>query len=306
MNLIKGKELLDSWNKAKFAGATQPEHAKELGIPYSTYKSRMYRAQADAVVVAPPEFKGYDRPELYDWSLPEKWEFTWDDFMVIGDVQLPTTNYDFATLPALIAGKHIKGRRRLIIGGDFYNMDAYSEYKKIVPLPTFREEQEAARNLLALYATVFEEIYMICGNHERRRLARLEGEEDIQDVITAAFPGGHVKATVNDMCTVNTIKGKYTVIHGANYSKKALAVADELAQKHQSHIISHHEHHAAIGMDRFDRYFIVNNGGLFDQKKMAYTQIVSNTMANMSNGFTMVKGGYPYLFGNWTNWSEWL
>jgi hypothetical protein len=58
-------------------------------------------------------------------------------------------------------------------------------------------------------------------------------------------------------------------------------------------------------MDRFDRYYIINNGGLFDQSKMAYVQLKTNTCANMSQGFTMIKNGYPYLFGNFTDWEKW-
>jgi 3',5'-cyclic AMP phosphodiesterase CpdA len=226
--------------------------------------------------------------------------------MVLGDVQLPTTDYNFATLPALIAKKHIKKPRRLIIAGDFYNMDAWSKYKKIIKLPSWEQEKESARNLLTLYAQAFDEMFMISGNHERRLLETLDGEFDINDVLAASLPSGKVKATVMDRCTVHTSQGKYTVLHGDNYAKKALNNADEWAQKFQSHIISHHEHHAAIGMDRFDRYWIINNGGLFDQKKMAYVQLKTNTCANMSQGFTMIKDGYPHFFGKFTNWDKWL
>jgi hypothetical protein len=149
-------------------------------------------------------------------------------------------------------------------------------------------------------------MWMLCGNHEHRILKQLEGQYDINDVLAASLPSGKVKATVLDKCTVRTTNGTYTVVHGDNYSKKSLNNADELAQKYQTHIISHHEHHAAMGLDRFDRYIIINNGGLFDQKKMGYTKVSSNTCANMSQGFTMVKNGYPYLFGKFTDWSKWL
>lgn len=42
--MIKGLALLDSWKHAKKIGLTQRDHAEQLDIPYSTYKSRMYRA----------------------------------------------------------------------------------------------------------------------------------------------------------------------------------------------------------------------------------------------------------------------
>jgi hypothetical protein len=296
--------LSQEWEEAKLIGIKKEDFAKQKGMTLASLSSKIYRQNLKYRGNA--NFKGFDRPELYDWQLPVEWEFEWDDFMVVGDVQLPTTDYDFATLPTLIAKKHLKKSRRLIIAGDFYNMDAWSKYPNTIPTPSWEMEKEAARNLLTIYAQVFDEMWMLCGNHERRILQRLDGQYDINDVLAASLPSGKVKATVLDKCTVKTSKGTYSILHGDNYSKKSLNNADELAQKFQTHIISHHEHHAAIGLDRYDRYFIVNNGGLFDQKKMGYTKVSSNTCANMSQGFTLIKRGYPYLFGKFTDWSRWL
>lgn len=292
--------LLERWNEAKLMKMTLEQFAAQEGETYSAIRSKIYRQSL--------KHKSYsfDKPELYDWNLPKEWVFEWDDFMVIGDVQLPTTDYDFAMYPAMIAKKHLRKPRRLIIAGDFYNMDAWSKYPSIISTPSWEQEREAARNLLTIYAQTFDEMWMVSGNHERRILEKLDGQYNINDVLAASLPSGKVKATVLDRCTVKTSKGKYTVLHGDNYAKKSLNNADEYAQKFQTHIISHHEHHAALGLDRFDRYFIVNNGGLFDHTKMSYVQTKSNTMAGMSQGFTMVKNGFPYLFGKFTDWDRWL
>lgn len=292
--------LLQRWNEAKLLKITMEQFSKMEGATVSSVRSKVYRQG-----LKNKDYQ-FDRPELYDWSLPKEWVFEWDNFMVVGDVQLPTTDYDFATYPVMIAKKHLKKTRRLIIAGDFYNMDAWSKYPSLIASPSWEQEKEAARNLLTIYAQTFDEMWMLTGNHERRILERLDGQFDINDVLSASLPSGKVKATVLDRCTVKTTQGTYTVVHGDNYSKKSLNNADELAQKYQTHIISHHEHHAAIGLDRFDRYFIINNGGLFDHTKMSYVQLKTNTCAGMSQGFTMVKNGYPYLFGKFTDWDRWL
>lgn len=279
------------------------DFAVSKGLSFHSVKSKLYRLSLKNKQGIDYKF---DQPSLFDWSLPEHWKFEWDDFMVIGDVQLPTTDYDFAMLPAMIAKKHLKKSRRLIIAGDFYNMDAWSKYPNSISTPTWEQEKLSARNLLTIYSQVFDEIWMISGNHERRILERLGGQYGMQDVLAASLPEGKVKATVMDRCSVSTSQGVYTVLHGDNYAKKALNNADEWAQKFQTHIISHHEHHAAMGMDRYDRYYIINNGGLFDMNKMGYVQLKTNTCANMSQGFTMIKKGHPYLFGKFTDWNEWL
>jgi len=303
---LENLELLKRYEQALVMKVTQAEFAKQEGLSFKSLQSKIFRTRLKIKGTPPADFKGFDRPELYDWKLPTEWSFDWDDFMVIGDVQLPTTDYEFAMLPALIAKMYLKKPRKLIIAGDFYNMDAWSKYKNAILVPSWEQEKESARNLLAIYAQVFDEMWMLSGNHERRLLEHLGGQVDVQDVLSASLPGGHVKATVLDRCTVNTSQGKYTVLHGENYSKKSLNNADEWAQKFQTHIISHHEHHAAIGRDRFDRYTIINNGGLFDQKKMGYVQLKTNTCANMSQGFTMIRNGYPELFADFTDWNRWL
>lgn len=279
---------------------TMEQFAKQKGITHSALRSKIYRQS-----LKNKDYK-FDQPELYDWSLPKEWAFEWDDFMVIGDVQLPTTDYDFAMYPAMVAKKHLRKPRRLIIAGDLYNMDAWSRYPSAVSTPSWEQEKKAARNLLTIYAQTFDEMWMLSGNHERRILEHLGGEFDIDDILLASLPNGKVKATVLDRCTVNTSRGLYTVLHGDSYAKKSLNNADEYAQKYQSHIISHHEHHAAIGMDRYNRYNIINNGGLFDSTKMSYVQLKTNTMAGMSKGFTLIKKGYPHLFGDFTDWNMWI
>ena len=226
--------------------------------------------------------------------------------MVVGDVQLPTTDYDFAMLPALVAQRWLKPPRKLIIAGDFWNMDAFSSYDKIIQLPSLKDEMNAARNLLAIWANTFDEMYLICGNHERRRLAHMQGEEGIQDIIQTVIPNGKIWASVLDRCEVTTKAGIVNVLHGGAYRKSPLNMADELAQKYQSHIISHHEHHCAFGVDRYDRYYIVNNGGLFDVNKMAYVQLLSTPRSGMSQGFTMVKDDFPYLFSRFSDWQKWI
>jgi len=100
----------------------------------------------------------------------------------------------------------------------------------------------------------------------------------------------------------------WRVTHSRNYSVNQLTVADQLALKHQQNVISHHEHHLAKGWDRFGRYVIVNNGGLYDQSKLAYATLDDSKGAAMVPGFTALKDDVPIVFGKFpfTDWREWL
>ncbi len=107
------------------------------------------------------------RPELFQHVVgkPLKLSGNW---IVLGDVQLPTTDYDFAILPAAIAKRHLSKPRQLLIVGDLLNMDCFASYEKEIGLPGFRQEIESARVLLMEWYKVFDRIVWLPGNHERR------------------------------------------------------------------------------------------------------------------------------------------
>lgn len=108
-------------------------------------------------------------------------------------------------------------------------------------------------------------------------------------------------------CLVKTTAGTYRITHPRNYGINQLTVADTMAQKHQQHIISFHEHHLSLGWDRYGKYVIVNGGCMVDPDKLAYVSLDDSKSASMKQGFVMLKNGTPYLFGEapFTDWDRW-
>ena len=228
------------------------------------------------------------------------------DFIIVGDVHVPTTDYDFASLVLVVAKK--QGVKRLIIAGDMFNMDAFSLYEAVVASPSWREERDAARVLFHTWLEWFDDIYVIMGNHDRRLQKWAGGQLDESDIFGMVTSSDKVHVSNWGHLKVKTAQGDYMVTHSKEYSINQLTVANEMAQKYQCHMITHHEHHTAIGWDRYGRYVIVNNGGLFDQSKMAYVVLDSSKRPVMKNSFCMLKNGVPRLFGHvpFTDWSEYV
>lgn len=228
------------------------------------------------------------------------------DWMIVGDVQLPTTDYNFAMLPAAIAQKHLKKPRQLLICGDLMNMDAFSAYENQIGLPGFRQEVEAARALLLTWYKVFDRIVWVSGNHEARISKRSHGSILMQDL--GMLVNARVETSEFDRVVIDTSSGKWTVPHGSDYSINQLTIADALVAKYRTHIILHHQHHCSIGFDRYKHNIIIDNGGLFNSWHMAYVQMTTSKKANMQNGFTMLRDGYPHLFSRepFTDWDAWL
>lgn len=233
------------------------------------------------------------------------------DCVIIGDVQLPTTDYEFASYPLMIGAMFLKKPRTLILAGDFVNADAFKTYDDDIPSPRFQHEMEAARRFIEDCQKVFDEIIWFMGNHERRATKRTNGAIDPQILASIISHSGKLKVSTWGHCLVHTSKGTYRVLHGRNYSINQLTVADQLAQKYRQHIISHHEHHLAQGWDRYGHQLIVNNGGLFSQQDMSYAVLDDSKSANMKRGFTLLRNGVPHIYGDepitdWDSiWSLW-
>jgi len=89
-----------------------------------------------------------------------------DNALVVGDVHVPCTDYEFSKLAMLVARK--QNVKTLIVAGDTFNVDSFSKYQAVVPAPTWAQERDAARVLFAEWTDWFDDIYVIMGNHDRR------------------------------------------------------------------------------------------------------------------------------------------
>jgi hypothetical protein len=245
-----------------------------------------------------------DSRRKFGVKLSTPWELQ-GDYVVIGDVHVPCTDYDLAPLVIHTAKKHKV--KRLIVAGDMFNMDAFSFYPAIGPESSWSQERDAARILIKHWLKYFEEVYFLMGNHDRRLQKWANGEFDESDIYGMITSSGKCHYSNRGWCIVRT-KAQYPwrITHSRNYSVNQLTVAGELANKYQSNVISHHEHHLAKGWDKYKRFVIVNNGGLFDADKFAYAVMDDSKSPGMARGWTVLQNGVAHVYGEYpyTDWSD--
>ena len=292
------KTLLREWEAAQADGVNQQQFATLNHLPLHALLSRLDTARREREISGKAEFS---------LGQPLKLEGDW---MIIGDVHIPFVDYDFANLVSMVARKNLKKPRRLLIAGDFFNMDTFSTYAHLTNIPTWAEERRAARGLFDEWFDTFTEIVCIMGNHDRRLQKFTGGAFDDTDIIGLVGINNpeRIKSSNYGWCTVESGGQVYRVTHPKNYSVQTLNVADTLANKFGSHIISFHEHHLALGWDRYKRYITVNGGCLVDDSKVAYMTLDDTKSARGARGFVMLRGGVPHLFGEapFTDWSRWV
>jgi hypothetical protein len=237
-------------------------------------------------------------------SLPRydtHWRIERERVIVLGDVHVPTTDWDFAARVAQVA--RAWDVKTLCIIGDLFNFDFLSSYAHLFPPLTFAQEKAVARELVEEWLGVFDDIWMVIGNHEDRLMRETPfGFENIQDMVTTS---DRFKLSGFAHMEVTSGGEQFLLTHQKNYSKNKLKVANELALLEHMHVIAHHQHHTAIGRDHSNHYVIVDNGGLHDSRLMAYVNQKKSTSPRMNKSFVLLDGGTVHLLTPYDTMTDW-
>jgi predicted phosphodiesterase len=284
-------------HRLKVRGKTRAEIAAFTGLTMGQVGGRVYRYEL--TLKGAPE----EKPQLFHIVLGSPLALD-SDWLVLSDIQAPTVDLDMARLVIPVAER--RGINQLLIAGDFINADWLSGYPVLVPLPSAQQEIKAAAYLLEEWLRYFKRIVILPGNHEDRYLKSNAGNLDMNQLVRLFTASDRVEVSQFDHCWIQSGDHRWFVTHGKHYSINQLVIADQYAQKYQSNVICGHQHHLAAGWDRYKRYMLVDNGGLFSVSKMAYVSMRASKMPGMMAGFTTLRDGYPMLYGRepFTNWRD--
>lgn len=306
-----GEELYNAWQASGLEEKQFWRRNLMNVMTYNMYHGKVYRYGLELRVkeleARVDELEAERKSDsVFGHDLGKPWRLD-GDAIIAGDVHANTINLPIVQKLLAIAVKYLAHPRRFILAGDLMNADAFGGYENIFPLPSFGKELKAARAFLDMILTVFDEIWIVPGNHDFRVTKKTNNAIQFEDLMRMISNDPRIKVSHWGHMVIDTPKGEYRISHGSEYSVNQLVVAEQLALKHDQNVILWHEHHSAIGLDRFKRRIIVNGGGLFDADSMAYTQLEDNKKPRMANGFVLLRNGYPYVFNDfWTDWSFWL
>lgn len=292
MDEFSGAELY----KHKLRGRTRAEIAEFTGLTMGQVGGRIYRYEQTLAG------KQADHSALFQFDIEKPMELD-GDWMIIGDVHAPTTDYDFAQLVSVIAERD--GIKQLLIAGDILNNDIFSTHPTEDVKVPWKREKAAARALLLEWIDQFDTIVLTAGNHERRLSKATWGEysmEDLRDLLIGY--NSKVKVSRYGYCVINTPTGPWRITHPKKYATIPLKTASAIAGRFRMHAWLFHEHYLGISWASHGPHIIVNGGGLHESKFMDYVILDDNTMPEMRKGFGTLIGGYPKLYGEspFTNW----
>lgn len=275
----------------------QPDKHGRVKVPLPKIETYVFTGDIPAIPL--PRFTG-------------QWHLDFDECMIAGDFHLPSCKMGYIQKMCALAERHMKpGKRILLDCGDILNGDKDSRHEPLAPQITRSQEFDLVKGVVDYLLGTFDEIYMIPGNHMRKRfMGRLEQDMSYEQltVLLTSHPR-RVHISPYDIYHLRTGGDDWTITHQYQYSKNKLIKANQLAQKYQTNIVTFHQHHTAIGRDEWDRYTIVDCGGFHDSSMMAYVSLVPNTMPAMNNSFIYMRNGTARVMSHYrgiTDWSLWL
>lgn len=218
--------------------------------------------------------------------------------VVSSDWHLPLTDYKKAALLVDLAVKHDTTDYLLIVG-DYFNLDALSQYNPKQDDAGFSVEIDRGRELINILLEVFDKIIITRGNHDERLAAttgwRMQFVESMQLLIPEILKyKNNLIISELDYAHINTEHGTWIAAHTKQYSKVPLSIPRELCDIHQMNVAAAHRHHHAIGKSK-GGFYAVELGGLFDASKTKYLSRWTTTHPKWTPGWMVLHEGGPYL-----------
>jgi hypothetical protein len=295
------------------AGVSYRDLATKYGLNVDSVRSRASRERRRQIEPPHYVFTGDDDPPsgaqpVYDGHL----HIHADELMITGDLHIPSMNYPMVAAMIELALKRMKPPRGLLICGDLSNGDLDSAHAALAPTVSRQRELKMLEDVLGWLLMTFDTIWLTPGNHLRNRLMKTLSADITPNQIKRLFtpPGALDRVTFSwyDLVEVTSGGEPWIVTHQYAYRQTKLSIANELAQKYQSNTITFHQHHSAVGRDKYNRFTVVDCGGLHDQEQMAYVQLVPNVRPVMNNGIVYLNEGTAHLltpYKTFTDWRMW-
>lgn len=196
----------------------------------------------------------------------------------------------------------------LVIAGDFWNQDFFSQFDFKQAEAELGRELFAGSEVIRKVLSVFDKVVITYGNHDGRMVKLLRHAVDFTRTMEWLFhdlePEEKQRLHFSnlDYVEIVTPRGPYRVCHPKAYSSQPLTNGRKLASKYLCHVVTGHSHHTALGHDVSGQFTVAEIGGFFDASKTMYLQR-STAHPNWQNGYGFIdQDGYLIVEGQ--GWSS--
>ena len=218
------------------------------------------------------------------------------DVVVVGDVHVPYTNKKLVELVRKAGEKH--KIKQIAIVGDLFSFSSLSRWPTVVREPTVSEELRGAREILSYWMQHFDQAFMCMGNNDLSLLGAVQGElepDNLADMFRPAeVAPERLRMTMMDRMWLK--EPRWLLAHQIMYGRNKLSIAQQLSAKYECNVLTHHQHHQAVGQSSNGKYIVADNGCLCDAKATPYKTLSTNSFPEWCTGFSMFTEGVYHAY----------
>lgn len=246
-------------------------------------------------------------PEL---SIPEYQDYYvigGDDFIIIGDIEIP--DHDESLLNKICLYAKTFGITKLIIAGDFLHLDMFSPFASIwarTGETNFEDSLSITKQILYNLKMTFSDIWVISGNHDYRISKATNGQVhlgmflDIPNVHFSRYSYMFLK-TSREYVYIGHHSGRAA---GMTIAQTTYNVVSSPENDKCAVILPHYHFQASTwSVDGLHELHILPC--IRNPKKTMYKQLSADPYRKWQQGGLAIKDGYFYpLNKNGTNWNK--
>jgi len=209
----------------------------------------------------------------------------WHDFYVTCDWHLPFLQLKL--FKRLIEDVRRTKVRRLVIGGDFFDLNSFSKFDALFKI-SWKDEKHFARRVLLYLRDEFDDIMFLATNHERRWLRAFErGQPDEQDIYELIGFEDKSMVTFKNQALV----GNWRIVHPKTARKRPSSLARELSNIYkENNLIVTHAHLMAKERDPSNKYWLLDLGPMCDPDKTEYINFNITAHQKWNPGYAFCSG----------------
>lgn len=243
-------------------------------------KDRLGSCTPNDVVVPPALPTSFDRPLTLEAKTT----------LVIADIHVP---YHDQGLIDSILRRHGDEIEQIVIAGDLFDFSQISRHPRDTHQPKIETELTLAGKLLAVLAS-FAPVYVCQGNHDERFALKLDTPVPLRRLVYAAIGDSflHHKIVVTDYDFVR-IGDNYIVGHLSQISRKAGAIAAQIADTRKRHVLAGHDHIRGVVVSKLG-WVGASIGCVADYKKFWYSERRLSTFREMQQGYAIIYNDHEF------------
>lgn len=219
------------------------------------------------------------------------------------DCHIPMHNEELIRLSVTRAA--MNPGQNLYIAGDFLDMDWASKYVgwgMKGPRETLREFG-VARQIMEYALHVFDNIYIIPGNHDGARFKNMsKGALGFEALMTMVLgmdehfrDGTIVLGEQRHITLKDSPWGDWRITHPDKARAVPLSLAQAISQAKHCNVLVAHQHFLGASFDRWGKHIICDGGYMAQERLMDYKVECDGTHSAWSPGYIELVGGMPNI-----------